>query len=61
MTPEEVKMLMAHLNKRHYLVAALMYGSGLRVMEAVQLRVKDIDLIINVFKYGMAKEINIVL
>jgi integron integrase len=43
MTPEEVKMLMAHLNKRYYLIAALMYGSGLRVMEAVQLRVKDID------------------
>ena len=35
MTPEEVKMLMAHLNKRYYLIAALMYGSGLRVMEAV--------------------------
>ena len=43
MTQEEVKMLMAHLNKRYYLIAALMYGSGLRVMEAVQLRVKDID------------------
>ncbi len=43
MTPEEVKMLMAHLNKRYYLISALMYGSGLRVMEAVQLRVKDID------------------
>ena len=43
MTPEEVKVLMTHLNKRYYLVAALMYGSGLRVMEAVQLRVKDID------------------
>jgi adenine-specific DNA methylase len=26
MTQEEVKMLMAHLNKRYYLIAALMYG-----------------------------------
>jgi len=26
MTPEEVKMLMAHLNKRYYLIAALIYG-----------------------------------
>jgi integron integrase len=43
MTPEEVKLLMTHLNKRYYLIAGLMYGSGLRVMEAVQLRVKDID------------------
>lgn len=43
MIPEEVKLLMTHLNKRYYLIAGLMYGSGLRVMEAVQLRVKDID------------------
>lgn len=43
MTPEEVKLLMSNLNKRYYLIAGLMYGSGLRVMEAVQLRVQDID------------------
>ena len=43
MTPEEVKLLMSHLGKRYYLIAGLMYGSGLRVMEAVQLRVQDID------------------
>lgn len=43
MTAEEVKSLMSYLNKRYYLIAGLMYGSGLRVMEAVQLRVQDID------------------
>lgn len=43
MTPDEVKQLMIHLSKRYYLIVGLMYGSGLRVMEAVQLRVKDID------------------
>ena len=43
MTKDEVKVLMNHLNKRYYLIAGLMYGSGLRVMEAVQLRVQDID------------------
>jgi integron integrase len=43
MTTNEVKILMKHLNKRYYLIAGLMYGSGLRVMEAVQLRVQDID------------------
>ena len=43
MTPEEVKLLMSHLDKRYYLIAGLRYGSGLRVMEAVQLRVQDID------------------
>ena len=43
MTPDEVKILMSHLDKRYYLIAGLMSGSGLRVMEAVQLRVQDID------------------
>lgn len=43
MTKEEVKMLLEKLGKRYYLIAGLMYGSGLRVMEAVQLRVQDID------------------
>jgi integron integrase len=43
MTPEEVKALMSYLDKRYYLIAGLMYGSGLRVMEAVQVRVQDID------------------
>ena len=31
MTPEEIKLLMTHLNKRYYLIAGLIYGSGLRV------------------------------
>ncbi|PRD18614.1 UNVERIFIED_CONTAM: int [Trichonephila clavipes] len=39
MTPDEVKQLMSHLSKRYYLITGLMYGSGLRVMGAVQLRV----------------------
>lgn len=43
MTVEEVKSLVSYLNKRYYLIAGLMYGSGLRVMEAVQLRIQDID------------------
>ena len=43
MTPDEIKLLMSFLDKRYYLIAGLMYGSGLRVMEAVQLRVQDID------------------
>lgn len=43
MTKEEVRILLQKLGKRYYLIAGLMYGSGLRVMEAVQLRVQDID------------------
>lgn len=43
LTPVEVKLLMSHLSKRYHLISGLMYGSGLRVMEALQLRVQDID------------------
>ena len=43
LTKEEVKLLLSHLRVRHHVVASLMYGSGLRVMEVVKLRVQDID------------------
>jgi integron integrase len=42
-TREEVQAVLMHLDGTHYLIAALLYGSGLRLMEAVRLRVKDID------------------
>lgn len=40
----EVQNLLAHLDGRYHLVGQLMYGSGLRLMESLRLRVKDIDL-----------------
>lgn len=43
LTRTEMGTLLAHINNRYYLPAALMYGSGLRLMEAVRLRVQDID------------------
>jgi len=43
LTPSEVSQLMLHLGKRNLLVVSLLYGSGLRLMEAVKLRVQDID------------------
>jgi integron integrase len=43
-TREEANAVIAHLNGENRLVAGLLYGSGLRIMEAVRLRVKDIDL-----------------
>jgi len=43
LTREEVKALMAHLSGLHWTMAQLMYGAGLRLMECVRLRVKDID------------------
>jgi len=39
----EIRRLIENLNHPHWLIAALMYGSGLRLMEALRLRVKDID------------------
>lgn len=43
LTVTEVRALLAHLDGVHHLVAALLYGSGLRLMEAIRLRVKDVD------------------
>ena len=39
----EVARLIANLPDHYRLIAKLLYGSGLRLMEAVRLRVKDID------------------
>jgi integron integrase len=40
---EEVKRLLTCLNGRDLLIAGLLYGAGLRLMELARLRVKDID------------------
>ena len=42
-TPDEVKQLLAHLSGTPLLMASLLYGSGLRLMECLRLRVKDMD------------------
>jgi site-specific recombinase XerD len=39
----EVSAIFAHLHGIHWLMAFLLYGSGLRLMECVRLRVKDVD------------------
>lgn len=43
LTPEEVAGLIGRLRGTHRLVGALLYGTGMRIMEAVRLRVKDVD------------------
>lgn len=43
LTTDEVRRLLAQLSGRTRLMAALMYGTGMRVMECVRLRVQDID------------------
>jgi integron integrase len=40
---EEVARVLAQLSGTHKLMAQLLYGSGLRLMECTRLRVKDID------------------
>ena len=39
----EVKQIFAHLHGVPTLMAGLLYGSGLRLMECIRLRVKDVD------------------
>ena len=43
MTKDEVKGVLNAMSGTHQLMAKLFYGSGLRLMECVRLRVKDID------------------
>jgi integron integrase len=47
MTPGEVQSVLGRLSGREWLMACLMYGAGLRVMECLRLRVKDIDFGLN--------------
>ena len=43
LSPGEVRALLEELEGRNRLMASLLYGAGLRLMECVRLRVKDID------------------
>ena len=47
LTREGVRRVLSRLPGTHHLMASLLYGSGLRLMECVRLRVKDVD-----FGYG---------
>ena len=43
LTLGEVSALLGKLSGTHHMLASLLYGSGMRLMEGVRLRVKDID------------------
>ncbi len=45
LTPLEVAQIIQHLSGEYRLMVQLLYGSGLRLMECVRLRVKDIDFV----------------
>jgi integron integrase len=44
MTQAEVRAVLAHLEGVNGLLARLLYGTGMRLMEGVRLRVKDLEL-----------------
>jgi integron integrase len=44
LTRAEVQSVLVQLSGTYRLLAQLLYGSGLRLMEAIRLRVKDVDL-----------------
>ena len=43
LTRDEVKRLLARLEGTHWLMTGLTYGGGLRLLECLRLRVKDLD------------------
>jgi integrase len=43
LTKEEVKIIINQLKDTNWLIANLLYGAGLRLVEALRLRVKDVD------------------
>jgi integron integrase len=46
-TKQEVNQVIKNLSGVYFLIAGLMYGSGLRLMECLRLRVKDLDFSYN--------------
>jgi len=45
LTREEVARILSRLEGVHHLIGQLLYGAGLRIMEALRLRVKDVDFV----------------
>ncbi len=43
LTVAEVQAVLSRLHGSHLLIASLLYGGGMRLMEAVRLRVKDVE------------------
>jgi integron integrase len=43
LSTDEVRRLLAAMNGETWLIASLLYGTGMRIMECLRLRVKDVD------------------
>ena len=59
LTRQEVKSILGALDRSDWLMVMLLYGAGLRLMECLQMRVKDIDFASNQILVEPAKEIRI--
>jgi integron integrase len=43
LTQNEIRTVLAHLKDRYWLIVSILYGGGLRISEALRLRVKDLQ------------------
>ncbi|MEW8693346.1 MAG: integron integrase, partial [Candidatus Thiodiazotropha endolucinida] len=43
LSPDEVRQVLSHLDGKYWIAGNLLYGSGLRLLESLRLRVQDID------------------
>lgn len=55
MTREEVRQIVTVMEGTPQLIVKILYGSGLRVMEAVRLRVQDVDYAMKQFVFVQAR------
>jgi integron integrase len=55
LTQEEVRRLLGELSGPPLLVASLLYGSGLRLLEALELRVKDVEFAVGEIRVRRGK------
>lgn len=46
-TRDEVAVVLRHLSGTTWIMTTLLYGAGLRLMECIRLRVKDVDFFYN--------------
>lgn len=56
LTIEEVSLLFKHMEGKTLLMAQLLYGSGMRLMELLRLRVQDVDFTANIIFVRAAKQ-----
>lgn len=42
---DEIQAILSRLTGTHWLIASLLYGTGMRIMECLRLRVQDVDFV----------------